>query len=110
MSVSTSPTPVWCSPPAPDWRPCSTSGWQHACRAAVVDPDVFVDTSSSGPQAFDGLIRALGLDGLVLGSDRPYADPLTYRLDDATTRLVRVDNPHRALGPRLDVPTLEGVA
>lgn len=76
----------------------------------VVDPGVFVDTSSYGPQALDGLIRALGLDGLVLGSDRPYADPLTHLLDDAATRLVRVDNPHRALGPRLDVPTLEGVA
>lgn len=79
-------------------------------RSAVVDPEVYVDTSSYGPQALDGLIRALGLDVLVLGSDRPYAEPLAHLLDDAATRLVRVDNPRRALGARLDVPTLEGVA
>lgn len=79
-------------------------------RTTTVDPDLYVDTSSYGPQALDGLIRALGLDVLVLGSDRPYAEPLAHLLDDAATRLVRVDNPRRALGARLGVPTLEGVA
>ena len=41
-----------------------------------VDPDVFVDTSSYGAQGLDALVRALGIDVLVLGSDRPYAEPL----------------------------------
>ena len=42
----------------------------------TIDPDVFVDTSSYGPQALDALVRVLGIDVLALGSDRPYADPL----------------------------------
>ena len=40
----------------------------------VVDPDIFVDTSSYGPRALDALVRVLGIDALVRGSDRPYAD------------------------------------
>lgn len=41
-----------------------------------VDRATFVETSSYGPQAIDALIRVLGVDVLVLGSDRPYAEPL----------------------------------
>ena len=40
----------------------------------VVDPNAFVDTSSYGRQGVDALSRALGIDVLVLGTDRPYAD------------------------------------
>ncbi len=65
-----------------------------------VDPDVFVDTSSYGAQGLDALARALGIDALVLGSDRPYAEPLETLLGEAATRAVRVDNPLRALGGR----------
>jgi hypothetical protein len=62
-----------------------------------VDPGVFVDTSSYGPQAVGALVRALGVDPLVLGSDRPYAEPSDLGLDDAGTRAVRCDNPQRLL-------------
>jgi hypothetical protein len=70
----------------------------------AVDPDVFVDTSSYGAQGLDALARALGIDVLVLGSDRPYAEPLLSLLGAAATQAVRVDNPRRALGrhPRLE--------
>jgi hypothetical protein len=67
-------------------------------RLGAVDPDVFVDTSSYGVQGLDALTRALGIDSIVLGSDRPYAEPLQSLLGEAATRAVRVDNPRRALG------------
>jgi hypothetical protein len=67
-------------------------------RPGEVDPDVFVDTSSYGAQGLDALARVLGIDVLVLGSDRPYAEPLGSVLGDAATQAVRVDNPRRALG------------
>ena len=67
-------------------------------RAGPVDPDVFVDTSSYGAQGVDALVRVLGIDTVVLGSDRPYADPLPSLLGDAATRAIRVDNPRRVLG------------
>ncbi len=41
-----------------------------------VHTDTFVETSSYGPQAIDALIRVLGVDVIVLGSDQPYAEPL----------------------------------
>ena len=34
----------------------------------------------------------------MLGSDRPYAEPLESLLGEAATRAMRVDNPYRALG------------
>jgi hypothetical protein len=69
-------------------------------RLGAVDPDVFVDTSSYGAQGLDALARALGIDSIVLGSDRPYAEPLQSLLGEAATQAVRVDNPRRALGGR----------
>lgn len=47
-----------------------------------IDPNTFVETSSYGPQAIDALIRVLGVDVLVLGSDRPYAEPLDIGASD----------------------------
>ena len=67
-------------------------------RLGAVDPDVFVDTSSYGAQGVDALTRALGIEAIVLGSDRPYAGPLQSLLGEAATRAMRVDNPCRALG------------
>lgn len=67
-------------------------------RVGAIDPDVFVDTSSYGPQALDALVRVLGIDALVLGSDRPYAEPVAELFGDAATHAVRVVNPRRALG------------
>jgi predicted TIM-barrel fold metal-dependent hydrolase len=77
-----------------------------------VDPLVHVDTSSYGPQGIDALVRVLGIDALALGSDRPYARPLTGpvgsgQLGEAALRAIRVSNPRRVLGlPELGV---EGV-
>lgn len=66
----------------------------------VVDHDVFVDTSSYRRQGIDGLTRALGIDLVVLGSDRPYAEPATRELSElgaAAWHAVAVVNPHRLL-------------
>ena len=73
----------------------------------VVDPDVFVDTSSYGPRALDALVRVLGIDALVRGSDRPYADAADPGMGEAAAHAVAVTNPARLLGlelPRLPPP------
>lgn len=68
-----------------------------------VDPGVFVDTSCYGPKALDALVRVLGIDALVLGSDRPYGEPLAANigqgLGDAALHALRVRNPGRLLTP-----------
>jgi predicted TIM-barrel fold metal-dependent hydrolase len=66
--------------------------------STTVDPNVFVDSSGYGPRALDALVRLLGIDALVLGSDRPYGDPLRELLGEAATQAVRVKNPARLLG------------
>lgn len=72
----------------------------HHERAAMrgggrlrLDPGVFVDTSSYGRQALDAVVRVLGIDALVLGSDRPYATPTDPRLGAAARFAVRAANP-----------------
>lgn len=73
---------------------------RHVARGGespTIDPDVFVDTSSYGPQALDALVRVLGIDVLALGSDRPYGAPIDGLLGDAATRAIRVANPRRML-------------
>ncbi len=75
---------------------------RHALRGGTrttIDPDVFVDTSGTGERALEAVVRVLGIDALVLGSDRPYGDPLHEFLGDAATRAVRVTNPRRLLDP-----------
>ena len=74
---------------------------RHELRGGVrttVDPDVYVDTSGTGPRALEAVVRVLGIDALVLGSDRPYGDPLSGFLGDAASHAVRVANPSRLLG------------
>ncbi|MGZ4489680.1 MAG: amidohydrolase family protein [Nocardioidaceae bacterium] len=74
---------------------------RHAARGGPawrVDPHLFVDTSSYGPRGVDALMRVLGIDPLVLGSDRPYGAPRDELLGDAATHAIRVTNPRRALG------------
>ncbi|MGW7562474.1 amidohydrolase [Streptomyces sp. NPDC054757] len=44
----------------------------------AVDRDVFYETSSYGTRAVDSLVRVVGIDGVVNGSDRPYARPATH--------------------------------
>lgn len=63
-----------------------------------IDRHSFVDTSSYGPRGLDALIRVLGIDVLVNGTDRPYAGTSELRLGDAADRAVRVTNPRRLLG------------
>ncbi|MHA3702053.1 amidohydrolase [Jatrophihabitans sp. YIM 134969] len=99
----------------PDLRVCFAAGAglaplhheRFAVRGGqrfVVDPDVFVDISSYGRQAVDALARALGIDVLVMGSDRPYAEPPDPCLGDAAHRAITVTNPRRLL----DGSTMEG--
>lgn len=57
------------------------------------DPGVFVDTSSYGRQGLDAVVRVLGIDALVLGSDRPYATPTDPCMGAAAEFAVRVRNP-----------------
>lgn len=64
-----------------------------------IDPNVFVDTSSYGPRALDALVRVLGIDALVLGSDRPYGEPIRDFLGNASTYALRVRNPGRLITP-----------
>jgi hypothetical protein len=69
-------------------------------RPLVVDRGTFVDTSSYSRQGVDSLIRVLGIDLLVLGSDRPYATPLEVDLGDAARIAIRHTNPRALLeGP-----------
>jgi len=44
-----------------------------------VDPLVHYETSSYGPRAIDAVVRVVGVDPLVLGTDRPYAEPFDAR-------------------------------
>ena len=78
---------------------------RHVARggeSSTIDPEVYVDTSSYGPQALDALVRVLGIDVLALGSDRPYARPIDRILGDAATHAIRVANPRRLLdGPEI---------
>lgn len=63
----------------------------------VVDPHTYVDLSGYGPQAFDALLRALGIDGLISASDHPYAAALGIAHDPAADRAIRHTNPHRLM-------------
>jgi hypothetical protein len=64
----------------------------------VVDPLMFVETSSYGGRAVDSVVRVLGVDMIVFGSDRPYAEPRPdLGLGGAARRAIRVTNPARLL-------------
>ena len=63
----------------------------------VVDEDVFLEISSYGTKAVDATIRVLGIDALVNGSDRPYAEPAGLDLGAAGLQALRGGNPMRLL-------------
>lgn len=78
---------------------------RHVARGGTprpVDPDLFVDTSGYGPRALDPVVRALGIDAIVLGSDRPYAGPLAAEAErvfgPAALHAIHTTNPRRLLG------------
>lgn len=64
----------------------------------VVDPRLFVETSSYGSRAVDAVLRVLGVDMIVFGSDRPYAQPRPdLGLGEAAHHAIQVTNPARLL-------------
>ena len=78
-------------------------GERFAARAggrSPVDPGVFLEISSYGTRAVDATIRVLGIDALVNGSDRPYADPARLGLGPAATHALRGANAGRLLNPK----------
>ncbi|MGW2629998.1 amidohydrolase [Streptomyces chattanoogensis] len=65
-----------------------------------VDHNAFYETSSYGTRAVDALVRAVGIDVLVSGSDRPCAEPVIPDLGAAAAvHALRTVNPARLLGP-----------
>ena len=86
------------SPPAADWaRRIKNVSSLAADRTRSLDRDTFVDTSSYGPRGLDALIRVLGIDVIVSGSDRPYADPTDPDAGAAARHAIGVVNPNRLL-------------
>jgi hypothetical protein len=68
--------------------------------ATAHSPSTFYDVSSYGPRAVDAIVRAVGIDQLVLGSDRPVVDPPALAaLGPAAERAIRQTNPARLLAP-----------
>ncbi|MFF4802839.1 amidohydrolase family protein [Streptomyces sp. NPDC001351] len=66
-----------------------------------IDFDVFYETSSYGTRAVDALVRAVGIDVVVNGSDRPYAPPVVPDLGaDAAVHALCTVNPARLLHGR----------
>ena len=63
----------------------------------TVDPRVFVESSSYGTRAVDAMVRVLGVDAVVLGSDRPYAAPSDPGLGVAAAHALHTTNPARLL-------------
>ena len=93
---------------APDLRICFAAGAglapvhheRHLARGGsplVVDPGTFVDTSSYSRQGVDSLVRVLGVDPIVLGSDRPYGEITATDLGDAARVAFTHTNPRRFL-------------
>jgi len=63
---------------------------------AVHDEHAWFDVSSYGPRAVDAMLRVIGVDRLVLGSDRPIADPPALgALGPAVRHAVAHANPAR---------------
>lgn len=73
-------------------------GGDDPLARGAVDPLTFVETSSYGHRATDAVVRVLGADVLVFGSDRPYAHPCPdFGLGQAAHHAIRVTNPARLL-------------
>jgi hypothetical protein len=66
-------------------------------RPLVVDQHTFIDTSSYSRQGVDSLIRVLGVDPIVIGSDRPYGAAFETDQGDAAATAFGYTNPLRLL-------------
>ncbi|MEN3281336.1 MAG: 6-methylsalicylate decarboxylase [Solirubrobacteraceae bacterium] len=64
---------------------------------ATSDPDVFLDVSSYGPRTVDAVLREVGVDRLVEGSDRPVVAVTERPLGEAVRTALRERNPARLL-------------
>jgi hypothetical protein len=64
---------------------------------ATADPLTMLDTSSYGSRAVDAVIRVVGVDRLVHGSDRPVVAPVPLALGPAAEAALRERNPARLL-------------
>ncbi len=93
---------------APDLRICFAAGaglapvhheryLARGGRPLVLHPGTFVDTSSYARQGVDSLVRVLGVDSIVLGSDRPYGEVTATDLGDAAQVAFSITNPLRLL-------------
>ena len=78
-------------------------GGSDPLTRGVVDSRMYVETSSYGNRGVEAVVRVLGIDVLVNGSDRPYAQPHPdFGLGEAGRHAIRVTNPARLLhGDRL---------
>ena len=63
----------------------------------TVDPHIFYETSSYDTRAIDATIRVVGVDPIVHGSDRPYAEPRDPGLGHAFTHALFSANPRNLL-------------
>jgi hypothetical protein len=66
---------------------------QRGGALGAIDPLVHYETSSYGMRAIDAVIRVVGIDPIVHGSDRPYALPTDPGLGDAFSHALFVANP-----------------
>jgi predicted TIM-barrel fold metal-dependent hydrolase len=63
---------------------------------AVHDRLTYFDTSSYGPKAVDAMVRVVGIDRLLYGSDRPVIEPVALApLGAAAEHALFVTNPER---------------
>ena len=69
----------------------------RAGERTVVDERCFLDISSYGTRAIDAVVRVLGIDVLVNGSDRPYAEPVVPDMGKSVMHALRNSNPDRLL-------------
>jgi 6-methylsalicylate decarboxylase len=98
---------VWGRPAHPGLRVCFTmlAGLAPLQRErllarggpAISDPDVFLDVSSYGGRTVDAVLREVGVDRLVEGSDRPFVGVADLTLGDAVRTALRERNPGRLL-------------
>ena len=72
-------------------------GGSDPTARGVIDPGAYVETSSYGSRAIDAVLRVLGVDMVVHGSDRPYARPADPGLGEAARHAIRVTNPAQLL-------------
>ena len=98
---------VWGRPAHPGLRVCFAmlAGLAPLQRERLVarggtafsDPDVFLDVSSYGARTVDAILREVGVDRLVEGSDRPVVPAVELGLGDAVRIALRERNPARLL-------------